>query len=140
MRPDSTAGGTGSRRHSPALSRAHPRPDALGQRLHGQCRVQHHPPLRLRRGRVKQSPVRNLLERFWFGQQQMPASPDDLTIPFDNNQAKRDLRMRKGPQKVSGGFRSTRRSTAFARLRGYLSTMRQQGLALLLALEALFAG
>jgi len=37
-----------------------------------------------RRGRIKQSPVRNLLERLWLGQGQVLAFLDDLTIPFDN--------------------------------------------------------
>ena len=36
------------------------------------------------RGRVKQSPARNLLERLWLGQEQVLAFLDDLTIPFDN--------------------------------------------------------
>jgi hypothetical protein len=64
---------------------------------------------------------------------------DDLTIPCDNNQAERDLRMLKVQQKVSGSFRSAGGAAAFARIRGYLSTLNKQGLALLAALEALFA-
>ena len=52
---------------------------------------------------------------------------DDLTIAFDNNQAERDLRLLKAQQKVSGGFRSDPCAEAFARLRGYLATMRKQG-------------
>ena len=92
------------------------------------------------RGRAKQTPAQNLLERLWLGQDQVLAFLDDLTIPFDNNQAERDLRMLKVQQKVSGAFRSAAGATAFARLRGYLSTLRKQGVALLAALEALFAG
>jgi transposase len=93
-----------------------------------------------RRGRIKQSPARNLLGRLLLGKEQVLAFLDDLTIPFDNTQAERDLRMLKVQQKVSGSFRSTAGALAFARLRGYFSTLRKQGHALLPALEALFAG
>jgi transposase len=92
------------------------------------------------RGRVKQTPAQNLLERLWLGQEQVLAFLDDLTIPFDNNQAERDLRMLKVQQKVSGSFRSDHGAEAFARLRGYLSTLRKQGVALLAALETVLAG
>jgi transposase len=43
-------------------------------------------------------------------------------------------------QKVSGCFRAPTGSAAFGRLRGYLSTLRKQGVALLAALETLFTG
>ena len=92
------------------------------------------------RGRVKQTPAQNLLERLWLGQEQVLAFLDDLTIPFDNNQAERDLRLLKVQQKVSGSFRSDHGAEAFARLRGYLSTLRKQGVALLAALETVLAG
>jgi transposase len=92
------------------------------------------------RGRVKQTPARNLLERLWLGQVQVLAFLDDLTIPFDNNQAERDLRTLKMQQKVSGCFRSDPGADAFARLRGYLSTLRKQGNPLLAALQAVFVG
>lgn len=70
----------------------------------------------------------------------MLAFLDDLAIPFDNNQAERDLRMLKTQQKVSGCFRSDAGAEAFARLRGYLSTLRKQSVALLDALQTLFTG
>ena len=92
------------------------------------------------RGRLAQSPARNLLERLALGQDQVLAFLDDLTIPFDNNQAERDLRGLKVQQKVSGCFRSDAGAAAFARLRGYLATLRKQGQALLAALETVFAG
>jgi transposase len=70
------------------------------------------------RGRLAQSPARNLLERLALGQEQVLAFLDDLTIPFDNNQAERGLRGLKLQQKVSGCFRSDVGAAAFARLRG----------------------
>ena len=49
--------------------------------------------------------------------------------------------MLKTQQKVSGCFRSEARAPpAFACIRGYLSTLRKQGIGLLDALRALFAG
>ena len=100
------------------------------------------PPVRRpkQRGRLKQSPARNLLERLLVQQEQALAFLDDLRVPFDNNQAERDLRMLKTQQKVSGGFRSAAGANAFARTRGYLSTLRKQGVALLDALRTLFTG
>jgi transposase len=99
------------------------------------------PPRRPRqRGRVKQTPAQNLLERLWLGQDQVLAFLGDLTIPFDNNQAERDLRMLKVQQKVSGAFRSDGGADAFARIRGYLSCLSKQDAALLDALETVFAG
>ncbi len=92
------------------------------------------------RGRLKQSPARNLLERLLLGHDQVLAFLDDLAIPFDNNQAERDLRGLKVQQKVSGCFRSETGAAAFACLRSYLATLRKQGQALLAALETVFAG
>ena len=92
------------------------------------------------RGRVKQTPARNLLERLWLGQEEVLAFLDDFTIPFDNNLAERDVRMLKVQQKVSGCFRSDWGADAFACLRGDLSTLRKQGVALLAALETVVAG
>jgi hypothetical protein len=93
-----------------------------------------------RRGRIKQSPPRNLVERLWLNQEAVLAFLDDLTIPFDNTQAERDLRMLKVQQTVSGSFRSAAGAAAYACIRGYLSSLRKQGRALLDALESLVAG
>jgi transposase len=88
-------------------------------------------------------PARNLLERLWMGQDEVLAFLDDFTIPFDNNdnnQAEQDLRRLKVQQKIAGSFRADHGSEAFARIRGYLSSMRKQGVALLAALQTVFTG
>ncbi|MGO8948660.1 MAG: IS66 family transposase [Ktedonobacterales bacterium] len=92
------------------------------------------------KGRQKQSPARNLLERLFMDQDAVLAFLGDLTVPFDNNQAERDLRMLKVQQKVSGCFRSDAGGTAFVRIRGYLSSLSKQGIKRLAALESLFTG
>src|SRR5260221_9083620 len=92
------------------------------------------------RARLKQSPARYLLERLTLGQGQVLAFLDDLAIPFDNNQAERDLRTLKVQQKVSGCFRSDPGGDAFAPLRSDLSTPPKQGPALFAALPSPFPG
>jgi len=93
-----------------------------------------------RRGRTKQTKAQNLLDRLDTHRREVLAFVDDFAVPFDNNQAERDLRMMKVQQKISGGFRSPAGAAAFARIRGYMSTLRKQGLPVLRALEGVFAG
>jgi transposase len=93
-----------------------------------------------KRGPAKQSEAKNLLDALLHRADQVLAFLDDLSIPFTNNQAERDLRMVKVQQKISGTFRSQEGATAFCRIRSYLSTMHKQTRPLLQALAAVFAG
>jgi transposase len=92
------------------------------------------------KGRVNQSAARNLLDRLIDDQQAVLAFLHRLVVPFDTNQAERDVRMVKVQQKVSGSFRSEAGATAFCRIRGYLWTLRKQGLDLLASLQATLRG
>ena len=51
----------------------------------------------------------------------------DLNIPFDNNQAERDLRMAKIVQKISYGWRTPHGVERFAAIRSYIETGRKHG-------------
>jgi len=98
------------------------------------------PPMRPKQGRRKRHPARCLLDRFHHAQEQVLAFLHRLDVPFDNSQAERDIRMIKVQQKVSGCFRGDLGASFFCRIRGYASTMRKQGHALLPLLEGALVG
>ena len=83
------------------------------------------------RGRPKRRVGHNLLLRLKDYAEDVLRFLRQPEVPLTNNQAERDLRMMKLKQKISGGFRSSDKADAFARIRSVLSSARKQGISLL---------
>jgi hypothetical protein len=93
-----------------------------------------------RRRRAPRSPAARLLARLDAHRDEVLRLLDDTRVPFDNNQAERDLRMVKLQQKISGCWRTLAGAEAFLALRSYVSTARKHGRNPLAVLWQLFQG
>ncbi len=91
-----------------------------------------------KRGRRKRGKERSLIERFRDHKDEICLFVHDFTIPFDNNQAERDVRNVKTKVKVAGCFRSSDGADDYLRIMSYLGTGRKHGVDPFTALTAAF--
>jgi transposase len=106
-----------------------------------ECPEPERPPTKKgKRGRIKKSKSRNLLERLKNYEDDVLRFMENEHVPFTNNLGENDIRMTKVQQKISGCFRSLEGAHIFCRIRSYLSTCRKHGVKSSLALNLLFEG
>jgi transposase len=76
-------------------------------------------------GRTKQTKGRNLLQRLNEYIDGVLAFAKYEIVPFTNNLAERDIRPCKSKIKIAGSFRSIDGANAYARIRGFISTVKK---------------
>ena len=90
--------------------------------------------------RVKRGKERALIDRLGKYEEEICRFTRDFRVPFDNNQAERDLRNIKTKIKVSGCFRTDAGCSDYLGIMSYLSTGRKHNVNPLDALSAAFSG
>jgi transposase len=110
---------------------------------HGICQqgfLEEPPPTKTigKKGRLKKSKGLNLLQRLSENQDAVLSFAFHKDLPFTNNQAERDLRPIKTKQKVSACFRTITGANHYARIQGFISTVRKQGLNPFQQLQSVF--
>ena len=81
-----------------------------------------------KRGRKKKGKVLNLICRLDNYKESVCLFIKNLCVPFDNNQAERDLRMVKVKTKVSGCFRSEEGAQEYLIIMSYIGSARKHGI------------
>nr|VFJ55810.1 MAG: Transposase IS66 family protein [Candidatus Kentron sp. DK] len=104
-----------------------------------QADLEEPPPTKGKRGRPKQSPGRNLLNRLETYRDGVLAFALRAGVPFTNNQAERDLRPSKVKLKVSGCFRTVEGARTYARIQAVISTLRKRDQNVFSSLRRMFS-
>lgn len=119
-------------RHGPIVAPERVHWQHCYEQLCGQADEEELPPLVFfkangQTGRPRRSKGRNLLDRLILHQAAVLAFAFAPGVPFTNNQAERDLRPVKVKQRVSGCFRTESGAGVYARISGFVSTIRKNG-------------
>ena len=93
-----------------------------------------------KRGRKKNGKERALIERLKLLKDAVCLFIHDFKVPFDNNQAERDVRNVKTKIKVAGCFRTDKGAQDYLDVMSFLSTGRKHDISVFDALTAAFAG
>jgi transposase len=92
-------------------------------------------PLPVQGKKLKKPMPRTLAERLANQKTEYMMFFTDFSVPFNNNQAERDIRMFKVKQKVSGCFRTKNDADDFATIMSFIGTARKCGLSTFVALR-----
>jgi transposase len=93
-----------------------------------------------KRGRYKRTKGRNLVERLISEKDAVLAFAFNEEVPFTNNLAERDIRPAKVKQKISNCFRTFHGAEIYARIEGFVSTIRKQNQNVFAELRNTFEG
>ncbi len=93
-----------------------------------------------KRGRKKKGKVRSLIERLDNLREDICRFSTDFAVPFDNNQAERDIRMVKTKTKVSGCFRSINGAKSYLKIMSYIGTAKKHGMNAYAAIREAISG
>lgn len=80
-----------------------------------------------KRGRKKRGKALSLIDRLKTLKGEVCLFTKNFLVPFDNNQAERDLRMIKAKTKISGCFRTKNGAQEYLDIMSYVSTAKKLG-------------
>ena len=93
-----------------------------------------------KRGRKKKGKILALIERLDEHKASVCLFANDFSVPFDNNQAERDIRMAKVKTKVSGCFRTEDGAKDYLKIMSYVGTAHKHGFNAYEAIKNAFSG
>ena len=93
-----------------------------------------------KRGRQPKGKIRSLVERLAEYKGGVCLFTQNFHVPFDNNQAERDVRMVKVKTKVSGCFRTKEGADAFAIIMSYIGTANKHEINSFVAIKKALSG
>lgn len=88
-----------------------------------------------KRGRQAKGKIRSLIDRLFDNEDSVCLFIKNFNVPFDNNQAERDVRMVKVKTKVAGCFRTLEGAKNFLTIMSYLGTAKKHGISPMKALR-----